>query len=174
MPLWLLRILARTRPEVLCLVDTDEPVVGLAIVGGPDAAVVETLARHEARATFFLWGSGAAQQPTLLRRIAEAGHELGNAAWDGTPDSDGIMRTQAVLEPLARARFLRTAGWPGRRVREAAERHGLRCVVGSRRAHRGAIVELREPPADALDALLVELRERGLRPTTVTDLVARG
>ena len=172
MPLWLLRLLARLRPEVLFVVDTDEPVVGLAIAGGPDVAVLDTLARHDARATFFLLGSRAAQEPTLLRRIAEAGHELANATWDGTPVEDGIARTEGVLEPIAKPRFLRASMWPRKQVCEAAQRYGLQCAVGVRRPHPGAIVELREPSPEAVEAMVAAIRERGLRPTTLAELTA--
>lgn len=39
--------------------------------------ILETLARHETRATFFQLGWVAERFPALTRRIAEAGHEIG-------------------------------------------------------------------------------------------------
>lgn len=43
---------------------------------GTDTAL-EMFARHDARATFFVLGWVARRYPALIRRIAEAGHELG-------------------------------------------------------------------------------------------------
>ena len=40
--------------------------------------MLSVLARHGARATFFVVGSAARSQPKLLRRIAAAGHTVGN------------------------------------------------------------------------------------------------
>ncbi len=40
--------------------------------------VLEALARHGARATFFLVGANAARLPHLVHAIASAGHEIGN------------------------------------------------------------------------------------------------
>lgn len=40
--------------------------------------VLAALARHGARATFFLVGANAARLPHLVRAIADAGHEIGN------------------------------------------------------------------------------------------------
>jgi peptidoglycan-N-acetylglucosamine deacetylase len=43
--------------------------------------ILELLREHRARATFFVVGSVAQQQADLIRRIDEAGHELGNHSW---------------------------------------------------------------------------------------------
>ena len=45
---------------------------------GPTDRVLETLARHCVRATFFLIGRNAAANPRHVRRIAAAGHTLAN------------------------------------------------------------------------------------------------
>lgn len=41
-------------------------------------AVLEILARHGARATFFVSGRGAVEHPDIVRRIVSKGHEIGN------------------------------------------------------------------------------------------------
>lgn len=52
---------------------------------GPNATwtprLLDILAKHEARATFFLLGSRAAAQTELVRRIAAEGHVIGNHSW---------------------------------------------------------------------------------------------
>jgi peptidoglycan/xylan/chitin deacetylase (PgdA/CDA1 family) len=54
--------------------------VWLTIDDGPDAAdtprLLQLLAAHEARATFFVIGEKAARHPELIRAIAAAGHEV--------------------------------------------------------------------------------------------------
>jgi polysaccharide deacetylase family protein (PEP-CTERM system associated) len=43
--------------------------------------LLEALERHEARGTFFTLGWLAARRPGLVRRIAEAGHEVASHGW---------------------------------------------------------------------------------------------
>ena len=63
-------------------VETSEKVVALTFDDGPDPAgtqqVLDTLAARDVKATFFVMGRDLAKHPELGRRIAEAGHELGN------------------------------------------------------------------------------------------------
>ena len=52
---------------------------------GPNAPytlqLLEVLARHDVRATFFLVGRFVEQRPDIVRKIAEAGHDIGNHTW---------------------------------------------------------------------------------------------
>jgi peptidoglycan/xylan/chitin deacetylase (PgdA/CDA1 family) len=61
---------------------TDRREVWLTLDDGPDPAttpaVLELLARHGARATFFLIGGHLARCPELARQIDRAGHAMGN------------------------------------------------------------------------------------------------
>ncbi len=69
------------------LVDPREPTVqhppdrtvALTFVDGPDPertpALLDMLARHHVRATFFATGANAAEHPDLIRQIVAAGHE---------------------------------------------------------------------------------------------------
>jgi len=107
---------------------TDRPEVALTFDGGSDAgdteAIPATPAERGARATFFLTGRYVTQHPDLARRIAEAGHEVGNHTWSHphltTWRSDRRQRTlsgvdRALLEgELARtaAAWERVAGTP--------------------------------------------------------------
>ena len=63
-------------------VDTSRKVVALTFDDGPTRAwtdpILQELAQHEVRGTFFLVGEAMARAPELTRRIAEAGHEIGN------------------------------------------------------------------------------------------------
>jgi len=81
-PLWAVDVLAWASPEIVWRVETRQPVVALTFDDGPDPEntplVLEILARHDARATFFLVGEHARQHPQLVERIRDAGHEIGN------------------------------------------------------------------------------------------------
>ncbi|MEV6975758.1 polysaccharide deacetylase family protein [Kitasatospora sp. NPDC093806] len=63
----------------------DTPRVALTFDDGPDPVhtrqVLEILDRYGARATFFCVGHHVAALPDEVRRIADAGHELGNHSW---------------------------------------------------------------------------------------------
>lgn len=52
---------------------------------GPNPAwtprLLDILAAHDVRATFFMVGRFAQTEPALVRRVAEAGHLLGNHSW---------------------------------------------------------------------------------------------
>lgn len=59
--------------------------IALTYDDGPNDAYTERLldllARHEARATFFLIGRFARERAALVRRIRDAGHTIGNHTW---------------------------------------------------------------------------------------------
>ena len=65
---------------------TDEHAAALTFDDGPDPhwtpRVLEVLALHQARATFFMIGDAAAAHPDLVRRVASMGHAVGNHSWD--------------------------------------------------------------------------------------------
>ena len=72
-------------------------------------AVMALFDRGGAKATFFTLGWVAERYPALIRRIADAGHEIASHGWDHvrvftmTPDQfrDDIRRARAVLEDLS-------------------------------------------------------------------------
>ena len=49
---------------------------------GSVSRLLDLLARHEARGTFFVVGWVAERHPDLVRRIARAGHEVASHSWD--------------------------------------------------------------------------------------------
>lgn len=67
-------------------VSTQEPAAALTFDDGPHPEftprLLEILARHQVKATFFVVGKSAQQYPELLRQMAEAGHAIGNHTWD--------------------------------------------------------------------------------------------
>ncbi len=83
-------------------------------VAGQVTLLLDLLARHEARATFFVLGWVAERQADLIRTIARAGHEIASHGWDHarvteqTPLQfrDSIRRTKEVLEGITGAPVL--------------------------------------------------------------------
>lgn len=71
--------------------------------------LLELLARHQVRGTFFVLGWVAERQPALIRRIASAGHELASHGWwhlrVNTIDRDAfreeISRSKRLIEDLS-------------------------------------------------------------------------
>ena len=130
--------------DVICRVETDQPVVALSFDDGPTARgvdqVLPTLERHGARATFFLTGAESEAAPQLVRRLAEAGHEIGNHSfghnrmmWPFSSGYDEDIRRAGAAIAAAGApppRFFRPPygkkliGLP-----RAVERQGLRMVT---------------------------------------------
>jgi peptidoglycan/xylan/chitin deacetylase (PgdA/CDA1 family) len=89
-------LIAPPRPGELALTFDD----------GPNAnwtsRLLDALAKHDVRATFFLLGSRAEAQPELVRRIASAGHAIGNHSWSHA----NLARARAgvVREEMARTK----------------------------------------------------------------------
>ena len=67
--------------KALCRVETAEKVVYLTFDDGPDAEqtpqVLDVLKRNNAKATFFCIGSRIAGNESLLKRMADEGHQIG-------------------------------------------------------------------------------------------------
>ena len=84
----------------------------LTVDDGPDAEGtprwLDALARHDARAVFFLSGPHAERHPGAVRRIVAAGHRVGNHGWDHVSawrarPADvraGMERAERLLEDL--------------------------------------------------------------------------
>jgi peptidoglycan/xylan/chitin deacetylase (PgdA/CDA1 family) len=96
-------LLAPKRPGELALTFDD----------GPNPAwtprLLEILASHDVRATFFLVGSHAQAEPELVRRIVAAGHAIGNHSWShlnlaltgAVRVREELSRTSQALEQIA-------------------------------------------------------------------------
>ena len=72
---------------------------------GPNPAwtprLLDVLATYSVRATFFLVGSHAREEPALVRRIVAAGHLIGNHSW--SHPNLALTRSSRVQEELIRA-----------------------------------------------------------------------
>jgi peptidoglycan/xylan/chitin deacetylase (PgdA/CDA1 family) len=76
------RLLQRCLPGLLWRKATREKVIYLTFDDGPIPVITDfvlaTLAQYQARATFFCVGENIRKHPDLARRVAAAGHQLGN------------------------------------------------------------------------------------------------
>lgn len=88
--------------KVQCKVATKEKAVYLTFDDGPSAqtaAVLEVLKRHNAKATFFIIGQNAEQQPDLVRQIVAEGHLIGNHSYCHK-GSFPMMSSKRIAEDL--------------------------------------------------------------------------
>jgi peptidoglycan-N-acetylglucosamine deacetylase len=121
-------------------VATTRPIAALTFDDGPDPAytprLLDILARHGAKATFFMLGSRAAQHPDLVARVAREGHEIGNHSWDhpslanlsGAEFDRQIDLARIALRPHG-ARLMRPPhGYQTVKSFRSARRHGYEVV----------------------------------------------
>jgi peptidoglycan/xylan/chitin deacetylase (PgdA/CDA1 family) len=92
--------------------------IALTFDDGPNTAwtprLLDVLAEHGVKATFFMMGSRAEQEPELVRRVAAGGHLVGNHSWShpnlaqsaASKVREELTRTSAVLEQITGERVL--------------------------------------------------------------------
>lgn len=102
--------------DATCSVSTTRNLVALTFNDGPGGSsdeVAADLARHGAKATFFVSGQKLEREMPAARRLLAAGHELGNMAWsnqlmEDQPQSfheaeitqtDALLRKAGVKQP---------------------------------------------------------------------------
>lgn len=73
--------------DVKAIDESDEKIVLLTFDDGPKdeemiSQLLETLAKHDAKALFFVNGYRVEQNPDLLQLIYDEGHTIGNHSWD--------------------------------------------------------------------------------------------
>jgi peptidoglycan-N-acetylglucosamine deacetylase len=208
-PAWLVQVASSAHPGCTFAVQTEEKAVALTLDDGPDpnttAALLDLLAEHDARATFFLISSRVPGNEDLVARIVEEGHEIGNHFTRDEPSialppnefERDLLQADSVLGDFGPVRWARPgAGWYSERMVSTIEENGYRCALGSvypfdaqiassahsartllRGSRPGAVIILHD--ADdrglrsiaALERVLPELRDRGYRVVTLSELV---
>jgi peptidoglycan/xylan/chitin deacetylase (PgdA/CDA1 family) len=134
----------RALPTVCCSRETDEPVVALTFDDGPHDeltdGVLEVLARHEARATFFLIGDRVVGNEPVVERIVADGHEIGDHLMHDEPSillsrrqfRDDLTQARDLLSDYQEVTWWRPgSGWTTRAMVRDAQELGMRCVLGT-------------------------------------------
>jgi peptidoglycan/xylan/chitin deacetylase (PgdA/CDA1 family) len=167
-------VLERVTPEILYRVKTSKPEVGLSFDDGPHPRftpqVLEILAAQGAKATFFLIGERAQQEPELVARIRAAGHEIGNHYFESGPTlwhsnaefERRLKETEMAIGSPERLQLFRPPGgvaWP--RQLRLARALGYTCVLGCAYPH-----DPMRPPLRYMRWLI----EKNLRPGTIVIL----
>ncbi len=130
--------------DVIWYVDTADPVFALTFDDGPGAEstprLLEVLARHGAKATFFLVGERVEARPDLVAEIIAEGHEIANHLMRDErsaliPDPQfrlDLARTTRLLEPHGPVRWFRPGSgvFTPRMLRSAADQN-LQAVLGT-------------------------------------------
>ncbi len=201
---------------LLCGVPGAGPRFALTFDDGPSPRntprLLEALARHQARVTFFVLARRARRHAALLRRMVAEGHEIGihgdvhlpawtlPSSWlerDIAPAVKAILEVAGLRPRHYRAPFGLLLPAQARRIRarglvpvlgdnyprdHAARRSEVIAERVLSRLRPGTIVILHDSSAlgdpdrratiDAVEAILVAARERGLAAATVADLSA--
>jgi len=97
-------------------VHVDGPYIAITFDDGPSATLtpklLDILAAHHIKATFFVIGENVVQHPEIVARAAREGHEIGNHSWShpnfGKMSDEGVrgqvQRTDDVIKDAAGAR----------------------------------------------------------------------
>ena len=143
-PRWILRQLTANTGEVLYSVETDLPLVALTIDDGPDSQttplILDTLARYDASATFFVLAEHVPGNESLLKRMVDEGHEIGNHMVTDQPsirlsESDfeqRLLKARQAIAPYTNSTWFRPgSGWYNRSMLAILARYGYQTVLGS-------------------------------------------
>ena len=120
--------------------------------------VLDVLARHGARATFFVVGSLVEAYPDIVERMAAEGHTVANHTWHhedlaGLPRAafdETVSRTQRILGDLAAPCLRPPYGSVGAFTREWAASHGLALMMWDASPEDW----LRPPPEEIADYIV--------------------
>lgn len=139
------RAVSRIIPaDVLWYVDTGAPAFALTFDDGPSPettpGLLDVLARHDARATFFLVGERVRAYPQLVEAIIAGGHEVANHLMRDersvlVPDDRfrrELAEVSALLTAYGPVRWFRPgSGWFTPRLLRSAAEQNLRAVLGT-------------------------------------------
>ena len=149
--------------------DDNDDVVYLTFDDGPSPdytpQMLDVLARHDARATFFVVGSLAQAYPELIQRIAAEGHTIAHHTWNHedlaglsrAAFDETISRTQAVLGDLAAPCLRPPYGSIDAFTREWAASHGLTLITWD-----ASPADWLRPPAEEIADYLVKWARPGV------------
>jgi peptidoglycan/xylan/chitin deacetylase (PgdA/CDA1 family) len=143
-PNFLLRWLTRKTPEVFFFVDTPERAMALTIDDGPHPQttplLLDLLAEFGIKATFFLISVRVVGYESIVKRIVNEGHEIGN---HNTKDQPSIGLTDAdfaqqldeshsILSKFGQVTVYRPgSGWYNRNILKRIRHYNYLGIIGS-------------------------------------------
>ena len=189
-PRWLVPRIAARSPDCLYRVETRRRVVALTIDDGPDAVhapgILEVLAEHGARATFFLISGKVPGAESVVTELTRRGHEIGNhltreeSSIRLSPGAfvGAVREAGDVLGRFGRVRWLRPgSAWYNRTMLDAIEREGYRCALGSVYPYDGRVPSVRLAAAYILanvrPGAVIVLHEGGARGARTVAVLRR-
>lgn len=189
-PRWLVPRIAARSPDCLYRVETRRRVVALTIDDGPDVVhapgILEVLAEHGARATFFLISGNVPGAESVVTELTRRGHEIGNhltreeSSIRLSPDAfvGAVREAGDVLGRFGRVRWLRPgSAWYNRTMLDAIEREGYRCALGSVYPYDGRVPSVRLAAAYILanvrPGAVIVLHEGGSRGARTVAVLRR-
>jgi peptidoglycan/xylan/chitin deacetylase (PgdA/CDA1 family) len=138
------RWLSRRFPDVLFHQPQAGPMIALSFDDSPHQTltprILDLLAAHDARATFFMIGEHIPGNEAVIRRLVAEGHELGNhmmadSSSRALPPEEferQLRQVHDLLVPFGPVRWFRPGhAWFNRRMLEQVQRHGYRCGMAS-------------------------------------------
>lgn len=132
--------------DAVVSVPVDEKVVALTYDDGPNPshthAMLEMLAQHGVRATFFLKGRNVEAFPASVQAVAQAGHEIGNHSYSHRPMlslsktsmREELVRTSDLIENILGQRpvlFRPPYGLQGPGLKMALDELGMPSILMS-------------------------------------------
>src|SRR5919107_2903367 len=142
------RWLSQLFPDVLFQEANAGPLVALTFDDSPHATstprILDVLAAHDARATFFMIGEHVAGNEDVVRRLIAEGHELGNHMLSDAPSARlsaaeferQLRQMHELLTGFGPVRWFRPGhSWFNRRMLDQLHRHGYRCAMASAYAY---------------------------------------
>src|SRR5215212_6439147 len=138
------RWLSRRFPDILFQQPNAGPLVALTFDDSPHATstprILDVLAAHDTRATFFMIGEHIVGNEEVVRRLVNEGHELGNHMMSDAPSTRlpaaeferQLLQTHELLARFGPVRWFRPGhAWFNRRMLDQLHRHGYRCAMAS-------------------------------------------
>lgn len=143
-PHFFLRWLTRNTPEVLFFVETKERAMALTIDDGPHPQstpqLLDLLAEHGIKATFFLISERVASNEAIVERIINEGHEIGNHNTKDQPsvrlaDHDFAQQldvSHSILSKFGPVEVYRPgSGWYNRNILKRIRHYNYLGIIGS-------------------------------------------
>ena len=129
-------------PNATYFVETQNPVVAITIDDSPSdftSKILETLKKHNVKATFFPISSKVEKQSNIIKQIISQNHEIGNHLTVDEPSiklrnkfESELLKADKILSEFATPVWLRPGyGFCNSQMVKTAKKHDYKIVLGS-------------------------------------------